>query len=204
MSEKYVLKILTLGDTSVGKTSIVIRYSDNTFNETNTLSTIGVDFKIKRVKKGGESIKVSIYDTAGQERFQNIIKHYYRGANGILLTFDISNRNTCKKLDFWYNDMKENIGDLNKVFICLIGNKIDKEEKREITFEEANQYANEKKLPYFEVSAKTGKGIKQLFDEAIKGSMTKLLMNCEKEKGDYVRLSFLDKDNKRATNRRCC
>ena len=204
MSEKYVLKILTLGDTSVGKTSIVIRYSDNTFNETNTLSTIGVDFKIKRVKKGGESIKVSIYDTAGQERFQNIIKHYYRGANGILLTFDISNRNTFKKLDFWYNDMKENIGDLNKVFICLIGNKIDKEEKREITFEEANQYANEKKLPYFEVSAKTGKGIKQLFDEAIKGSMTKLLMNCEKEKGDYVRLSFLDKDNKRATNSRCC
>ena len=118
--------------------------------------------------------------------------------------FDISNRNTFKKLDFWYNDMKENLGDLNKVYICLIGNKIDKEEKREITFEEANQYANEKNLPYFEVSAKTGKGIKQLFDEAIKGSMTKLLMHCEKEKGDYVRLSFLEKDNKTATNRRCC
>ena len=177
MSEKYVIKILTLGDTSVGKTSIVLRYSDNTFNETNTLSTIGIDFKIKTIKRGGESIKVSIYDTAGQERFQNIIKHYYRGANGVLLTFDISNRNTFKKLDFWYNDMKENLGDLNKVYICLIGNKIDKEEKREITFEEANQYANEKNLPYFEVSAKTGKGIKQLFDEAIKGSMTKLLMH---------------------------
>ena len=202
MSEKYIIKILTLGDTTVGKTSIVLRYSDDKFLEDTTLSTIGIDFKIKKINKGGESIKVSIYDTAGQERFQNIIKHYYRGANGILLTYDISNHSSFEKLDFWYNDLKENVGDLNELFICLIGNKIDKENSREVTLEEANNFAKDKNLPYFEVSAKTGQGIKQLFDEVIKGSLTKLLTNTEKE--DNFRLSFLDKEDFKITERRCC
>ena len=106
MSEKYIIKILTLGDTTVGKTSIVLRYADDKFLDNNALSTIGIDFKIKKIKRGGESIKVSIYDTAGQERFQNIIKHYYRGANGILLTYDITKRSSFEKLDFWYTDLK--------------------------------------------------------------------------------------------------
>ena len=202
MSEKYIIKILTLGDTTVGKTSIVLRYSDDKFLEDTTLSTIGIDFKIKKINKGGESIKVSIYDTVGQERFQNIIKHYYRGANGILLTYDISNHSSFEKLDFWYNDLKENVGDLNELFICLIGNKIDKENSREVTIEEANNFAKDKNLPYFEVSAKTGQGIKQLFDEVIKGSLTKLLTNTEKE--DNFRLSFLDKEDFKTTERRCC
>ena len=88
MSEKYIMKILTLGDVSVGKSSIVLRYSDNKFNET-WLSTIGVDSKRKIVKIKGETVKVSIWDTAGQEKFQNIVKQYYNGANGVLLIFDI-------------------------------------------------------------------------------------------------------------------
>ena len=97
---KYIIKILTLGDTEVGKTSIVLRYADDKFNDSK-ISTIGIDFKIKQINKGGESIKVSIYDTAGQERFQRIIKHYYRGANGVLLTFDISNKNSFEKLNYY-------------------------------------------------------------------------------------------------------
>ena len=202
MSEKYLIKVLTLGDTTVGKTSIVLRYSDDKFIEDTTLSTIGIDFKIKKITRGGESVKVSIYDTAGQERFQNIIKHYYRGANGILLTYDISNHSSFEKLDFWYNDLKENVGDLNELFVCLIGNKIDKENSREVTIEEANKFAKDKNLPYFEVSAKTGQGNKQLFDEVIKGSLTKLLINSEKE--DNFRLSFLDKEDIKTKEHRCC
>ena len=93
MSANYIIKILTLGETEVGKTSIVLRYSDDKFQDSK-IATIGIDFKIKIIKKGKEKIKVSIYDTAGQERFQNIVKHYYRGANGVLLIYDITKRKT--------------------------------------------------------------------------------------------------------------
>ena len=202
MSEKYIIKALTSGESTVGKTSIVLRYSDDKFLDNNALSTIGIDFKIKKIKKGGESIKVSIYDTAGQERFQNIIKNYYRGANGILLAYDITKRSSFEKLDFWYKDLKENSDKFEDLFICLVGNKIDKEESREVSIEEANKYAKDKNLPYFEVSAKTGKGIKKLFDEIIKGSMIKLLTSNEKE--DNLRLSFLDKEDYKPKNKMCC
>ena len=146
---KYIIKILTLGDIEVGKTSIVLRYADDKFNDSK-ISTIGIDFKIKQINKGGESIKVSIYDTAGQERFQRIIKHYYRGANGVLLTFDISNKNSFEKLNYWIQDLKENADNINDLFICLIGNKIDKEDKREVSIEEANKFAQENNIPYFD------------------------------------------------------
>ncbi len=105
MSTNYIIKILTLGATQVGKTSIVLRYSEDKFNY-NKIATIGIDFKIKIIKKGNERIKVSIYDTAGQERFKNIVKHYYKGANGVLLIYDITKRDTFEKLEFWLEDLK--------------------------------------------------------------------------------------------------
>ena len=202
MSSKYIIKILTLGDTTVGKTSIVLRYSDDKFHDSNNLATIGIDFKIKQINRGGESIKISIYDTAGQERFQNIIKHYYRGANGVLLTFDISNKSSFEKLNFWLKDLKENSDNIDELFICLIGNKLDKEDKREVSKEEANKYARENNMPYFEVSAKTGQGIKNLFDEVIKGAIIKMLNSTEKE--DNFRLSFLDKGDYKQKKKWCC
>ena len=202
MSSKYIIKILTLGDTTVGKTSIVLRYSDDKFHDSNNLATIGIDFKIKQINRGGESIKISIYDTAGQERFQNIIKHYYRGANGVLLTFDISNKSSFEKLNFWLKDLKENSDNIDELFICLIGNKLDKEDKREVSKEEANKYARENNMPYFEVSAKTGQGIKNLFDEVIKGAIIKMLNSTEKE--DNFRLSFLDKGDCKQKKKWCC
>ena len=200
MSSKYILKLLTLGDTTVGKTSIVLRYSDDKFIDTNA-ATIGIDFKIKQIIKGGESIKVTIYDTAGQERFQNIIKHYYKGANGIILTYDISNRSSFEKLEFWLKDLEEN-GDIINLYICLVGNKNDKEDQRQVSLEEADKYAKEKNLPFFEVSAKTGKGIKKLFDNMIKGAMIKMLNKEEKE--DNLRISFLDKEEYVSKNKICC
>ncbi len=202
MSADYIIKLLTLGETEVGKTSIVLRYADDKFNDSK-ISTIGIDFKIKQINKGGESIKVSIYDTAGQERFQRIIKHYYRGANGVLLTFDISNKNSFEKLNYWIQDLKENADNINDLFICLIGNKIDKEDKREVSIEEANKFAQENNMPYFEVSAKTGEGIKNLFDEVIKGAMIKML-NSEEKEVDNFRLSFLDKDECKPKKNFCC
>ena len=204
MSTNYIIKILTLGATQVGKTSIVLRYSEDKFNY-NKIATIGIDFKIKIIKKGNERIKVSIYDTAGQERFQNIVKHYYKGANGVLLIYDITKRDTFKNLDFWIKDLEDN-SDIDNLFIYLIGNKNDMEDKREVSWVEASNYAKEKKLPYIEVSAKTGNNIQKLFDEVIKGAMTKMLTNENKENSlnESIRLSFLEQEERTPKKYLCC
>jgi len=204
MSTNYIIKILTLGATQVGKTSIVLRYSEDKFNY-NKIATIGIDFKIKIIKKGNERIKVSIYDTAGQERFQNIVKHYYKGANGVLLIYDITKRDTFKNLDFWIKDLEDN-SDIDNLFIYLIGNKNDMEDKREVSWVEASNYAKEKKLPYIEVSAKTGNNIQKLFDEVIKGAMTKMLTNENKDNSlnESIRLSFLDQEERTPKKYLCC
>ena len=197
MSTNYIIKILTLGATQVGKTSIVLRYSEDKFNY-NKIATIGIDFKIK-------IIKVSIYDTAGQERFQNIVKHYYKGANGVLLIYDITKRDTFKNLDFWIKDLEDN-SDIDNLFIYLIGNKNDMENKREVSWVEASNYAKEKKLPYIEVSAKTGNNIQKLFDEVIKGAMTKMLTNENKDNSlnESIRLSFLEQEERTHKKYLCC
>ena len=205
MSADYIIKLLTLGETEVGKTSIVLRYSDDKFHD-NKIATIGIDFKIKIIKKGDKKIKVSIYDTAGQERFKNIVKHYYKGANGVLLIYDITKRDTFEKLEFWLEDLKENSDNLNNLFIYLIGNKNDLEEKREVDFEEANKFAKEKNIPYIEVSAKTGNNIKKLFDEMIKGTLTKIITNEKKENNlsNSINLSFLENEETSSKNKMCC
>ena len=204
MSANYIIKLLTLGDTEVGKTSIVLRYSDDKFHQ-NKISTIGVDFKVKMVTKGNEKIKISIYDTAGQERFKNIVKHYYKGANGILLIYDISKRITFEKLQFWLDDLKEN-ADIDNLFIYLVGNKNDKVEEREVSFEEGNKFAKEKNLPFIEVSAKTGENINQLFDDMIKGTILKIV-NFDKKYNNLsnsINLSFLDKESVFQRKKFCC
>jgi len=203
MSEKYIIKILTLGDQSVGKSSIVIRYSDNKFSDT-FLSTIGVDSKRKIIKVKGEKVKVSIWDTAGQEKFQNIVKQYYNGANGILLIFDITNKKSFEKINFWYNDLINKIKK-EEIVIYLVGNKVDLEENRQITIEEAEKYANDKNIPYFEVSAKSGDGIKKLFDDITNDIMDKILNFNEKEDNDdKLRFSFLERESFKPKTNKCC
>ena len=205
MSANYIIKLLTLGETEVGKTSIVLRYSDDKFHESK-IATIGIDFKIKMIKKGNEKIKVSIYDTAGQERFKNIVKHYYKGANGVLLIFDITKRDTFEKLDYWLTDLQENSDNLDYLFIYLIGNKNDLEAERKVSTEEANKFAQEKNLSYIEVSAKTGFNIKKLFDETIKRTLEKIITFEKKEMNlnDSIRLSFLEQEEKTSKNKWCC
>ena len=204
MSAKYIIKILTLGDTMVGKSSIVLRFSEDKFDD-NQFATIGIDFKTKYIKMGDSSVKVLIWDTAGQEKFQNIAKQYYKGANGVLLIYDITRRKSFERVEFWLKELKEN-NRLDELFICLVGNKIDLEEKRVIKYEEGEKYALDNNVHFLEVSARSGKGITELFNKVIKGSMEKVFSSNEKEEGeDKVRLaSFLEKDDYKQKNRRCC
>ena len=204
MSAKYIIKILTLGDTSVGKSSIVLRFTEEKFDD-NQFSTIGIDFKTKFIKRGDSSVKVLIWDTAGQEKFQNIARQYYKGANGVLLIYDIGNRKSFQRIDFWLKELKDN-NRLEELFICLVGNKIDMEDKREITREEGQKYAKDNNIIFFEVSAKTGDGINLLFDKVINGSMEKVFSVIEKDEGDdKVRLSSIfEKGYIKEKNKKCC
>ena len=204
MAAKYILKILTLGDTSVGKSSIVLRFTEEKFDD-NQFSTIGIDFKTKFIKRGDSSIKVLIWDTAGQEKFQNIARQYYKGANGVLLIYDIGNRKSFQRIDFWLKELKDN-NRLEELFICLVGNKIDMEDKREITREEGEKYAKDNNIIFFEVSAKTGDGINLLFDKVINGSMEKVFSVIEKDEGDdKIRLSSIfEKGYIKEKNKKCC
>ena len=172
MSARYIIKLLTLGDTNVGKTSVVLRFSDDKYND-NQLSTIGVDFRTKYMKLGENSVKVLIWDTAGQERFKNIAKQYYRGANGVLLIYDVCKRKSLEKIGFWLEELKT-YNNIDELCIYLVGNKIDLEGKRVITKEEGQKYAKDNQINYFEVSAKSGEGIHDLFNDIIKGSIDKL------------------------------
>ena len=206
MSAKYIIKILTLGEHAVGKSCVIIRYVDDKFNE-KTKATIAIDFKTKFIQKGNEIIKLSIFDTAGEEQYKYLIKNYYRGTDGVLLIFDITDRNSFQKLNFWLDDLKNKSDDLDNIFICLVGNKTDLNEKRVVSYEEANKFAEENNIPYIEVSAKTGDNINKLFSIMTKGAIVKII---EKRKNDpnavreTIRLSFLEKEEKEVKTSRCC
>lgn len=204
MAAKYIIKILTLGDTQVGKSSIVLRYTEDKFDD-NQFSTIGIDYKTKYMKMDDSSVKVLIWDTAGQEKFRNIAKQYYKGANGVLLIYDICSRKTFERVEFWLKELKEN-NRIDELFICLVGNKSDLEDKREISIEEGEKYAIDNNILFLEVSAKSGKGIIDLFKKVIKGALDKVYTKIEKEEGEEkVRLSsFLEKIDVKEKHRRCC
>ena len=123
----HIFKILIIGDSSVGKSNILLRYSDNIFHE-NFLPTIGVDFKIQNLNIQNQSIKLNIWDTAGQERFKTITATYYKGAHGVMIVFDLTDRNSFNNVNSWLNEVKKHAG--GQVVKMIIGNKCDLSEER--------------------------------------------------------------------------
>lgn len=166
----YVFKLLLVGDAGVGKSSILLRYTDDTFDE-NLQSTIGVDFKVKVVNRLGKSIKLTIWDTAGQERFRTLTSSYYRGAQGIVLTYDVTRRDTFEALSVWLQEVDVySPGGGQNVIKLLVGNKIDKE-PRAVSRREGESFARAKGMLFLESSAKTKKGIQEVFDELLQKIM---------------------------------
>ena len=163
-NKEHSFKILLLGDTSVGKTCFLKRYTEDTFQDA-YLSTIGFDFKFKMVTlKNGKQVKVQLWDTAGQERFRTIAKSYYKGAHGIILIYDVSNPKTYDNIKKWLAQIKEEAS--SKVCIILVANKIDHEE-RVITEEEGEKLAKSFNLKIFESSAKENINVTEAFQEVI-------------------------------------
>ena len=174
-----------LGDTSVGKTSIIKRHVNKTFDE-NAIATIGID-NIKDEKEfDKKKYSFKIYDTAGQERYKSISLNYIKLGDGFLLVFSVDNKETFDKLEEWIQNIYDSVSIDEKV-IFLVGNKIDSP-NRVVKREEAEAFAKNKKFRYFETSAKTGEGVEELFDE-LYNTIYNLNKKCENNlKEDNLKL----------------
>ena len=165
MSEDCVYKVLLLGDSTVGKTCFLMRYTDKSFQEAH-MSTIGLDYRLKNMQlKNGKNIKLQIWDTAGQDRFRAITKNYYKGAHGILLIYDITSIQTYENVKNWIAQIREEASP--HIVIYIIGNKIDMVEERKIKTEEGQKLANEFHLQFYETSAKTGENVNETFESLV-------------------------------------
>ena len=152
----YLFKILLIGNSAVGKSSLLMRFAEDIFSE-NFLPTIGVDFKIRTIQAGGSTVKLQMWDTAGQQKFKTITSAYYKGANGIILVFDITDRKSFMDVQNWLDESdkyaKENVVKI------LIGNKKDLETERKVSQTEARNFAESIGTNYFQTSAKDGLNI---------------------------------------------
>ena len=158
---EFIFKVLLLGNSNVGKSSLFLRFVDDIWNDT-FVPTIGVDFKIKTFDIDEKKIKMQIWDTAGQERFKNIIASYYRGAHGILLIYDVTDKDSFKNLSNWIIEIEKNAN--KNVLKLLIGNKTDLEDKRVITYNQGKEFADGYGLKYIETSAKKNLNVNEAFE----------------------------------------
>jgi small GTP-binding protein len=196
--EKFSPKILTLGETTVGKTSLLNKFTENTFSKTQ-FATIGIDFKLKKININGKTIELKIWDTAGQERYRNLTKQYYKGADGILLIFDLTKKETFLKINDWIDQLNSHFNQ-DEISIILIGNKKDLSD-REISYEEGNERGKELNILYFETSAKTGENVNEAFNSLTNEILKKKGIFLERNNSLQInQKKFLQKTSKKS----CC
>jgi len=160
MAYNYLFKYIIIGDTGVGKSCLLLQFTDKRFQPVHDL-TIGVEFGARMITIDGKQIKLQIWDTAGQESFRSITRSYYRGAAGALLCYDITRRETFNHLTCWLEDARQHSN--SNMTIMLIGNKSDLEHKRAVSTEEGEQFAKENGLIFIETSAKTAANVEEAF-----------------------------------------
>lgn len=158
----YNLKVVLLGEGCVGKTSIVLRYVEDKFNNKH-ISTLQASFLTKRITVGDKRVQLNIWDTAGQERFHALGPIYYRASNGAILVYDITDQDSFQKVKNWVKELKKMLG--TDIVITIVGNKTDLDKDRTVHIDEAQSYAQAVGATFFETSAKQNEGIEELFLE---------------------------------------
>ena len=207
----YIFKLLAIGDSNSGKSALLLKYTDTKWNES-FVPTIGVDFvikiflnnqkyflqKIKNIEIQGKSVKLQIWDTAGEERFKNIISSYYRRASGILLLYNITDRESFESLNSWLIDIEKN----TKKDVCkiLVGTNCDLEDERKVTYQEGKEFATKNGMKFIEVSVENNININEAFDILLEDIMNKISNKKEKKDDEKIVKSPIP-DNKK--NEKC-
>lgn len=202
VNDTIVFKLLLIGDSGVGKSSLLLRYVNDAYS-TSHMSTIGIDFKVKTIDVDGQRVKLQIWDTAGQERFRKITSNYYRGAQGILFVFDLTDLKSFNNITFWINEVKKQIDLNSKVKIILVGTKSDAvdlypENNKDITNKTIQNFLKHNKMLYVETSAKLNTGITTTFDV-----IAKELMDIKTNKQDPLGIK-LAQLNVNDVKKSCC
>lgn len=203
-SYDYLFKILLIGDSSVGKSSILLRYTDDAFT-TSFISTIGIDFKIKIVTYNDKKIKLQIWDTAGQERFRGITHAYYKAAMAILLVYDVSDLRSFQNVNNWMQNIKMHAPE--NAIVTLVGNKCDKDKnyERVVTYEMGQTLADKLNVKFVETSAKKNINIDKAFGGII-DDLAKLVVNDHYNVSTSIRIQQSDEnsDQQHNNSRSCC
>jgi len=156
----YLFKLLLIGDSAVGKSSLLLRFADDTYSES-YVTTIGVDFKIRSLELDGKRVKLQIWDTAGQERFRTITSSYYRGAHGIIIVYDVTDKTSFKHAQHWFHEIDKYADSVvNKL---LVGNKCDLVSKKVVAYDEGRELADTLGIRFLETSAKNAHNVEQTF-----------------------------------------
>jgi Ras-related protein Rab-1A len=156
----HLFKCVIVGDSAVGKSSFIMRFADDTFCDTH-ISTIGVDFRFRTIDVDDKRVNLQIWDTAGQERFRTITSAYYRGADGIICVYDVTNLESFEHVEEWVGEIEKYAND--NVRIVLVANKCDMENDRVVTEEMGQKLADKYNMSFIETSAKTATNVKDAF-----------------------------------------
>jgi Ras-related protein Rab-2A len=158
----YLLKYIVIGNSSVGKSNILLRYTHNQFNE-EYQSTIGVEFGAKNINLNNKIYRIQIWDTAGQENFRSITRAYYKNSVCALVVYDITKRESFENVLSWIQDCRNQSP--KTIIMVLVGNKNDLENLREVSYDEGEEFAKNNNMIFFETSAKTGLNITKIFEK---------------------------------------
>nr|XP_023416673.1 ras-related protein Rab-35 [Cavia porcellus] len=184
---------------SVGKSSLLLRFADNTFSGS-YITTIGVDFKIRTVEINGEKVKLQIWDTAGQERFRTITSTYYRGTHGVIVVYDVTSAESFVNVKRWLHEINQNCDDVCRI---LVGNKNDDPERKVVETEDAYKFAGQMGIQLFETSAKENVNVEEMFncitELVLRAKKDNLAKQQQQQQNDVVKLT---KNSKR--KKRCC
>ena len=187
------LKIMVLGESMVGKTSLITRYTNDKFGG-RYLCTVGIDFQKKKIEKNGKKVLLQIWDTAGQERFRNVTKNYFHSSQGFILAYDINNKESFDKVQFWIEEIKANAEE--KIKCILIGTKCDLD-KREVSEEDGQTLGEKYGYKFLETSAKENININEAFETLV----SEIMNNFKENRRESLTLSTNKIGKKK---KKCC
>lgn len=183
-----MLKALIIGNAGVGKSALLLRYAEDRY-DSSYLATIGVDFRVKTFEKDGQIVKLQIWDTAGQDRFRSITASYYRGAHCVLLTYDVTDRDSFEAIPHWLRELRAH-GASESVVVVLVANKTDRKSDRAVSPEEGRDLADYHGISYTETSAHSSEGVQEAFARVIDAAFPKRLEDIsEKKENEKIFLS---------------